>query len=157
MLSQKKSGKRSKVARAAVAAAAMTAAVLSGAGTASADEGGIVTTCRGMSPNIVDFPYSGQVVVGQHNTPGRAFFTIHAGGSIWGGYGTQVTFNWTNLKTGATGSETQSGSVGFVVGNGSTMYFSPHTGAGTIRTDFTVVNTGFVPQTITCSGTAEVW
>ncbi|WP_431958184.1 hypothetical protein [Nocardia lijiangensis] len=156
MLSQKKTGTRTEFAMVAVAATALTAAVLSGAGTAVAD-GGIVTTCRGMSPNIVDFPYSGQVVVGQYNSPGRAYFTIHSGGSIWGGYGTQVTLNWTNLNTGASGSESQSGTVGFVVGNGSTMHFSPHTGPGTIRTDFTVVNTGFVPQTITCSGTAEVW
>ncbi|WP_435590406.1 hypothetical protein [Nocardia sp. bgisy118] len=146
-----------KLARVAVAAAALTAAALSGAGTASAAEDGIVTTCRGISPNIVDFPYSGQVVVGQYNSPGRAYFTIHAGGSVWGGYGTQVTLNWTNLSTGASGSETQGGSVGFVIGNGSTLYFSPYTGAGRIRTDFTVVNSGFVPQTVTCSGTAEVW
>jgi hypothetical protein len=159
MLSQNKITKRTKIARLAVAATALTAVAFSSTGTATALPlgGEIVTTCRGMSPNIVDFPYAGQVIGSQYNSPGVPGFTIHAGGSIWGGYGTQVTLNWTNLTTGASGSETQSGSVGFVLGDSSPIYFHPHTGAGTVRTDFSVRNTGLVPQQTACSGTSEIW
>ena len=156
MSSQKKSVNGFEVARLAVAAAALTTVAWSSTGTASAAEGDswIVTVCRGVSPDIVDFPYSGQVVGAQYK--GTPYFTIHAGGSIWGGYGTEVTLNWTNLTTGASGSETGSGSVGFVIGNGSTIHFDPPTGAGTIRTDFVVRNSGLVPQQVTCSGISEI-
>ncbi|MFQ6230992.1 hypothetical protein [Nocardia sp. NPDC002869] len=145
-----------KIGRFAAAATALGALTFAGTGTASAADNWTVTTCQGMSPFIADFPYSGQVVGGQYQSPGRANYTIHAGGSAWGGYDTQVTLNWTNLTTGASGSETQRGSVGFVIGNGSTMYFSPFTGAGAVRTDFTVVNSGLVPQTVNCSGVSQV-
>ncbi|WP_069159647.1 hypothetical protein [Nocardia altamirensis] len=143
-------------ARLAVAATALTAIAFSGAGTASAADSWIVTYCRGMSPNVVDVPYSGQIIGAQYNSPGVPTFTIHAGGSVWGGYGTEVTLNWTNLATGASGSETQRGSVGFVIGNGSTMYFRPPTGGGPVRTDFTVRNSGLLPQEVNCSGVSEI-
>lgn len=148
--------KKIKVGRTAVIGAALAALALPMTGTASAQDSWMVTTCRGASPFLLDFPYSGQVTGGQYNSPGKATYTIDAGGSLWGGYDTQVTMNWTNLDTGASGSETQRGSVGFVIGNGSTMYFRPHTGPGTVRTDFTVVNSGLVPQTVHCSGTSRV-
>ncbi len=155
MSSQRENGTRITIGRLALAAAVLTAVAWSSAGTAVADgESRIITYCRGLSPNIVDFPYSGQVIGAQYK--GAPYFTIHAGGSIWGGYGTEVTLNWTNLTTGASGSETRGDSVGFVIGNGSTINFSPPTGAGTIRTDFVVRNSGLVPQQVTCSGTYDI-
>ncbi len=156
MYSSKKAGNR--IAQLAVVAAALTALAWPGAGVASADGGSwIVTYCRGASPFLVDFPYSGQVIASQYRTSGVPNFTIHAGGSAWGGYNTDVTLNWTNLTTGASGSETRGGSVGFVLGNGSTLYFDPPTGPGVVRTDFVVRNSGPVPQETTCSGTSEIW
>ncbi|MEV0436970.1 hypothetical protein [Nocardia sp. NPDC050413] len=144
--------------KAAAAGLVTGAMVMSGAGAATAAPSSWeVTICRGVSPNIVDQPYSGQVIGAQpYGAPGVPYFTIHAGGSLWGGYTTTVTLNWTNLTTGASGSETQSGNVGFIIGNGSTLYFRPPTGTGIVRTDFTVHNSGFVPQVVTCSGTSEI-
>lgn len=156
MASENTRTKRNNLGRYAAVGAALAALTLPMTGTAAAADSWMVTACRGASPFLLDFPYSGQVTGGQYNSPGKATYTIHAGGSLWGGYDTQVTMNWTNLSTGASGSETQRGSVGFVIGNGSTMYFSPVTGPGTVRTDFTVVNSGLAPQTVNCSGTSEV-
>ncbi|WP_196812090.1 hypothetical protein [Nocardia sp. CNY236] len=143
--------------RLAVTAAVLTAATLTGTGTAMA-QSSAEGSCRGMSPNIIDFPYAGAVLVSQSQSdPGAPFVNIKSGGSLWGDYETQVTLNWTNLTTGASGSETQSRSVGFILGKGASITFNPHTGAGVVRTDFSVRNTGLVTQHVSCSKVSDVW
>lgn len=150
-----KVSKKSLVAGVAMGASVVAATTL-GAGTASAEARQVDMSCVGLSPNIVDLPYSVQVIVNPDatgDTYGPTTFTVHAGASLWG-YGTHPTLNWTNLATGASGSVTGHGQVSSIFGSGSTFYFSHiPTGTGPLRVDLSVTNTGFYPiPAINCSG-----
>ncbi|MGV9415075.1 hypothetical protein ACWDOP_34680 [Nocardia sp. NPDC003693] len=150
--------KKSLIAGVAVAASALAGTVVAGAGDASAAVGKLVDmSCVGLSPNVIDMPYSAQVIVDPtYDAPaGTASFTIRGNSSLWG-YGTHPTLTWTNLATGASGSLTGHGQA--TLGNGSTVYFSHiPTGTGPLRVDLSVTNTGWFPiPAINCSGTSSL-
>ncbi|NEW38530.1 hypothetical protein GV794_27085 [Nocardia cyriacigeorgica] len=100
-------------------------------------------------------PYSSSIYAsGSSDRPGLAHLQVNTGGSIWG-YDTHPTVNWTNLNTGASGSVTGHGRVS--LGDQTSVWFDIPTGAGQVRIDLSVVNTGFVPvPPVTCSGTTHV-
>ncbi|MEU5410029.1 hypothetical protein [Nocardia asteroides] len=133
--------------------------MVAGAGTASALPSSLVgINCMGLSPNIVDVPYSNQVIVSYlRDQSGLPSFTVHSGASIWG-YQTHPTLTWTNLATGASGSLTGHTNISSIFGTGGTVYFTDvPTGTGPVRVDLSIVNTGLVPvPAVTCSGTTDI-
>ncbi|MRH88202.1 hypothetical protein GFY24_12240 [Nocardia sp. SYP-A9097] len=143
-----------------VGVAALAGMVSLGAGTASAADSALVNmSCIGLSPNVVDVPYSAQVIMSQYGLPpGVASFTVHTGASIWGGYGTTPTLTWTNTATGASGSVTGFSPMSSMFGSGSTVYFmNLPTGSGNVRIDLSVVNTGLIPvPPVNCSGNIDL-
>lgn len=159
MPQRRKIGKRAVVARLAVGTAALTAAVFGSSGTASAYWSTLVDIrCAGLSPNIVDIPFSAQVVANEpYGQPG-ASFTVHTGASVWGGYTMNPTLTWTNLATGASGTVSGSAPVSSLFGTGGTVYFNAlPTGSGPVRVDVTIVNRGLAPvPPVNCSGTVQV-
>ncbi|WP_194813771.1 hypothetical protein [Nocardia sp. XZ_19_385] len=152
---------KSMITRIAVGAAVVAAGTLSSVTTASAANYGgpieIGMRCVGLSPNIVDLPYSG-TLHGTHGGDlwsGRPAVAVNMGGSIWG-YGTHPTLTWTNLATGASGTVTAHGQAGPFFPTDTSFGQLP-TGTGPVRFDLSVVNTGLVPvPAITCSGTTEI-
>ncbi|MCU1642048.1 MAG: hypothetical protein JWN03_2323 [Nocardia sp.] len=153
--------KRFLIAGLALGATAVAGSMVMGMGTASAVDSALVpmSSCVGLSPNIVDVPYSNQVIVSQYGLPpGVAGFTVHTGASIWGGYGTSPTLTWTNLATGASGSVSGFSPMSSMFGSGSTVYFNNvPTGSGPVRIDLSVVNSGLVPvPAVACSGTIDL-
>lgn len=151
--------KKSAVTGFAVGVTALAGTVLMGAGTASAESALVDMSCIGLSPNIVDVPYSAQVIMSRYDQPsGVATFTVHTGASIWGGYGTAPTLTWTNVATGASGSVTGFSPMSSMFGTGSTVYFSNlPTGTGNVRIDLSVVNTGLVPvPVVNCGGNIDI-
>lgn len=113
--------------------------------------------CVGPSPNIIDMPYSAQVLLSQYKQPGSATVTVHTGPSIWG-YSTRPTLTWTNLNGGRTGTASGNAPVSNLFGEGATViFYNLPTGAGPIRFDLSVVNAGIVPTPpVTCSSTGTV-
>ncbi|MFI9507058.1 hypothetical protein [Nocardia sp. NPDC052566] len=156
LLRRKKIAARKAVARIAVATAVAGIAALSATGVAAADSKLVIQGCSAMSPNVIDTPYSVQVIESQYKQYGTATFTAHAGGALTWGYDTHVTLNWTNLSTGASGSAVQHSRVNFY--NGSTVAFSDvPTGTGPVRIDLSVTNVGLIPvPPVNCSGTVNV-
>ncbi|MFC4126275.1 hypothetical protein [Nocardia rhizosphaerae] len=150
---------RAKVAGIAAGVAVAAGTMVAGAGTANALPSYLVgIDCMGISPNIVDVPYSNQVIVSYlYDRSGLPTFTVHSGASIWG-YQSSPTLTWTNLATGASGSLTGHTNISSMFGTGGTVYFTDvPTGAGPVRIDLSVVNTGLVPvPPVTCSGTTDI-
>ncbi|MBU3060274.1 hypothetical protein KO481_01880 [Nocardia sp. NEAU-G5] len=147
------------VAALAVGTAILAGTALSGAGTANAAEywgGPVDIHCSGLSPNIVDFPYTSTIYwSGGSARPGVASFTVNPGISVWG-YGTHPTLTWTNLATRASGTVTGYGRVS--LGDPTGVYFANiATGPGPVRLDLSVVNTGPAPlPPAICSGTINI-
>ncbi|WP_067721428.1 hypothetical protein [Nocardia yamanashiensis] len=161
MPQREKASRNSVIGRAAVASAVVAAGLLAGQGTASADfSAEVPMNCVGLSPNIVDVPYSGKVYLGQYNAgrPGWTSVTVHTGASIWGGYTTNPTITWTNLNTGVTGTASGSAPVSSMFGTGAQNNFDAWgIGGGPVRFDLTVVNSGLAPvPAVSCSGTIDV-
>ncbi|PXX65343.1 hypothetical protein DFR70_104406 [Nocardia tenerifensis] len=151
--------KRSVIGRAAVTAAAVTVGVLASQGVAAADFSAVVMNCSGVSPNVVDVPYSAQVYVGQYGgDPGWTGITVHTGASIWGGYTSRPTLTWTNLATGVTGTATGQYPVSSFFGTGGQANFNARDiGGGPVRFDLTAVNTGLFPvPPVTCSAVIDI-
>ncbi len=150
---------RSKIAGTAAALAAAAGTMVAGAGAANALPSSLVgINCMGISPNIVDVPYSNQVIVSYiRDVSGLPTFTVHSGASIWG-YQTHPTLTWTNLATGASGSLTGHTNISSMFGTGGTVYFADvPTGTGPVRLDLSIVNTGLVPvPPVNCSGTTDI-
>ncbi|MFJ2838300.1 MULTISPECIES: hypothetical protein [Nocardia] len=150
---------RSTIAGLAAGAAVVAGTMVAGAGAANALPSSLVgINCLGLSPNIVDVPYSNQVIVSYlYDQSGLPSFTVHSGASIWG-YQTHPTLTWTNLATGASGSLTGHTNISSFFGTGGTVYFTDvPTGTGPVRIDLSVVNTGPVPvPVVTCSGTTDI-
>lgn len=150
------------VARRVVAGAAAVAALMFGApGTASAANFSAVVDmqCVGLSPNIVDVPYSGRVYVGQYSgRPGWTSLTVHTGSSIWGNYTTHPTLTWTNLNSNVSGTASGSAPVPSMFGTGAQVNFDAwNIGPGPVRFDLSVVNSGLVPvPVVNCSGVLDV-
>ncbi|MBF6483425.1 hypothetical protein IU431_04560 [Nocardia otitidiscaviarum] len=138
---------------------AMAAMVFGGAGSAAADlpSSQVDMRCVGISPNIVDLPYSSQVIVSYlYDESGFPYITVHTGASLWG-YHTTATLRWTNLATDASGTVTGDSPVSSFFGTGGTVYFREPTGPGPVRLDLTVVNSGLVPvPPVNCSGTIDI-
>ncbi|WP_051132770.1 hypothetical protein [Nocardia paucivorans] len=159
-----RNGKASKgtATRRVLAGTAAVAALMFGApGTASAADFSAVVDmqCVGLSPNIVDVPYSGRVYVGQYSgRPGWTSLSVHTGASIWGNYTTHPTLTWTNLATGVSGTASGSVPVSSMFGTGGQVAFDAwDLGPGPVRFDLSVVNSGLVPvPAVNCSGVLDI-
>lgn len=145
----------------AVGVAALIGTVSAGPGSATAGNyyGGMVDMrCVGPSPQLVDSPYTGTVQYLQRDArSGFPAFSVNSGSSVWG-YGTHPTLHWTNLNTRASGTLAGHGAVSPFFGDSVGVYFPEvRTGAGLVRIDLTVVNTGLAPvPPATCSGIATI-
>ncbi|WP_147403941.1 hypothetical protein [Nocardia panacis] len=143
--------------RVAVGAVVVAGLGLAGAGVAAADPSGKLVTngCQGSSPNIIDMPYSGQVIASQYNQAGSADISVYGGSSIFG-YDTRPTLTWTNLNTGASGSVTGYARVGMPY-TANVNFPRVPTGSGPVRIDVSVANSGFFPvPAVTCSGVVDL-
>ncbi|MGV9675494.1 hypothetical protein ACWDSJ_09470 [Nocardia sp. NPDC003482] len=147
------------VGRVAVGAAVVTAGMLASQGVAAADFSAVVMNCSGVGPNVVDVPYSAQVVVGQYSgRPGWTGIAVHSGASVWGGYTSRPTLTWTNLATGVSDTATGQYPVSSVFGTGGQANFDAwNIGGGPVRFDLTAVNTGLFPvPPVTCSAVIDI-
>ena len=141
------------VAGVAVAGAATLAAAPS-ADAARLPEQRVGQSCQGLSPNLSDLLYSGELRVEQDTAnPGTA--TVRWGAmSIWG-YRSDGTLSWKNLSTGTSGSVRAVNQAG-PDNNG--FWADLKTGAGKVRFTTRAVNRGpfLTLDAPTCSGVATI-
>lgn len=99
--------------------------------------------CQGLSPNIVDNPYSGSISLWQfyRNGRGRADIGISASQSIWG-YDNVATVRWNNLSTRRSGTLRATLRANGATGGATKYFFNVYTGSGKVRIDLQPTNRG---------------
>ncbi|AZG45839.1 hypothetical protein [Gordonia insulae] len=129
-----------------------------GTGTAAAETVVPLERCWGVSPNIVDQPFSTARLFVSPEGRGRVVARVRDVSSFWiptGGYQSVGRLEWHNLTTGRKGAAVNAASIGLYVGGPT---FHVNTGPGTVRVTFSAVNRNAlwaIPST-TCIGTLRV-
>jgi hypothetical protein len=149
---------RTRLAGALLAATAAIGLATAGTGTASAETVVPLERCWGVSPNIVDQPFSTARLFVSPEGRGRVVARVRDVSSFWiptGGYQSVGRLDWHNLTTGRKGTSVNAASIGLYVG-GPTFHLT--TGPGTVRVTFSAVNRNAlwaIPSTA-CGGTMRV-
>ncbi|WAC54088.1 hypothetical protein [Gordonia sp. SL306] len=126
--------------------------------TASAETVVPLDRCWGVSPNIVDQPFSTARLFVSPNGRGRVIAAVRDVSSFWtptGGYQSAGRLDWHNLSTGKKGVALNTAQIRLFVGGPT---FRLDTGPGTVRVTFSAVNRNAlwaIPST-SCSGTMRV-
>ncbi|MYR06823.1 hypothetical protein GTV32_11140 [Gordonia sp. SID5947] len=114
--------------------------------------------CWGLSPNIVDQPFSTARLFVSPNGRGRVTAAVRDISSFWtptGGYQSAGRLDWHNVSTGKKGVAFNTAQIRLFVGGPT---FRLDTGPGTVRVSFSAVNRNAlwaIPST-SCSGTMRV-
>ncbi|WLP89467.1 hypothetical protein [Gordonia sp. NB41Y] len=141
---------------AAITATGLLGTGILGTGTASAETVAPLDRCWGISPNIVDQPYSTARLFVSPDGPGRVTAAVRDISSFWrGGYESVGRLDWHNLRTGKRGTAVDAAPIRLYV-NGPT--FRLNTGTGPVRVTLSAVNRNAlwsIPTT-SCSGTLQV-
>ncbi|MEV6279870.1 hypothetical protein [Nocardia sp. NPDC051832] len=115
----------------------------------------IGVNCWGLSPNLLDLPYSGKVTIMTHaNEPG--LFTVGGGGRSLFGYTTDTRVDWRNLDNGRTGSATVSYPQNMY---DTSIYriYNQDSGPGRVALTITATNRGLLTLPApTCTGEAII-
>ncbi|MGW0039209.1 hypothetical protein [Gordonia sp. NPDC003376] len=141
---------------AAITATGLIGAGALGSGTASAETVAPLDRCWGVSPNIVDQPYSTARLFVSQNGPGRVTAAVRDISSFWGGgYESVGRLDWHNLRTGTRGTAVDAAPIRLYVG-GPTFHLN--TGSGPVRVTLSAVNRNalWAIPTTACSGTLHV-
>ncbi|MFW0796658.1 hypothetical protein AAFP30_22830 [Gordonia sp. CPCC 205515] len=148
-----------RAATACVTAAAGTLALITmGTGTASAETAVPLERCWGISPNIIDQPYSTARLFVSPTGRGQVTAAVRDISSFWiptGGYQSTGRLDWHNLSNGRKGTAINTAPIGLYVGGPT---FRLNTGPGTVRVTLSAVNRNAlwsIPTT-SCSGTMRV-
>lgn len=132
-----------------------------GAGQASAETLVPMNRCWGLSPNIIDQPFSTARLFVYPTGPGRVDAAVLDVSTPWGalirngGYDSAGRLDWRNRSTGRAGTAFDNDRIdGFCGG----PRFDLNTGAGTIDFTFSAVNSNalWAIPTTSCSGTMQV-
>ena len=132
-----------------------------GAGHASAETLVPMTLCLGVSPYIIDQPFSTARLVVSPAGPGKVDAAIRDVSTPWGalirngGYDSVGRLDWRNANTGRTGTNFGTDRID---GYGGGPRFTLNTGAGTVHFTFSAVNSNalWAIPTTSCSGTMQV-
>jgi hypothetical protein len=158
-MAHKNIGRRAAAAMIALAATIGVGAL--GAGQAAAETVVPMERCWGVSPNVVDQPFSTARLFVTSTGPGRVNAAIRDVSTPWAffipgaGYESVGRLDWRNVNTGGTGTAFDSAHIGSYV---SGPEFSLDTGPGTVTFTVSAVNRNAlwaIPSTA-CSGTMQV-
>ena len=143
---------------AAAIAASSFAALSVGSGTAHAETVAPLERCWGISPNIVDQPYSTARLFVSRTGPGRVTAAVRDISSFWtfsGGYESVGRLDWHNLTNNRKGTAFNTAKIGLYVGGPT---FALDTGPGKVRVTLSAVNRNalWAIPTTACSGTITV-
>ncbi|GAC68440.1 hypothetical protein [Gordonia soli] len=132
-----------------------------GAAPASAETVAPLSRCWGVSPNIVDQPFSVARLFLEPDGAGRVIARVRDVSSLWAllspaaGYDSVGRLDWHNVSNGRKGTAIDTARIGGYV-NG--QQFRLATGAGTVRVTYSAVNRNAlwaIPST-SCGGTLTV-
>lgn len=145
------------LAAAAIAASSLAALSVS-PGTAHAEAVAPLDRCWGISPNIIDQPYSTARLFVSGAGPGKVTAAVRDVSTFWifsGGYESAGRLDWHNLTTNRKGTAFDTAKIGLYVGGPT---FKLNTGPGRVRVTLSAVNRNAlwtIPSTA-CSGTLTV-
>lgn len=114
--------------------------------------------CWGISPNIVDQPFSTARLFVYPTGPGRVRAEVNDISTFWtatGGYESVGRLDWHNLDNGRRGTAVDRAGIGLYVGG---PKFDLNTGRGNVRVTLSAVNRNalWAIPTTSCSGTLRV-